>query len=50
MFVGREKAQARFDVCKKCLNYKKTGQCGICHCFMRIKVRMENEECPIGYW
>jgi recombinational DNA repair protein RecR len=50
MFVDKETAQSRINHCKKCTNYTLTGQCSLCLCFMRLKVRMKNESCPDGKW
>lgn len=50
-FVPKEKAQQRYDHCKKCEHFvKKTTTCLKCWCFMKIKVTLENAECPIGKW
>lgn len=43
--------QERFDICKKCPEFfKLTNQCKKCGCFMKIKVLLPNQKCPIGNW
>lgn len=39
------------DVCKICPEFKpSTGQCKQCGCFMRAKVLLPMQACPIGKW
>jgi hypothetical protein len=50
-FVTKEKAQERYDHCKKCEHFvKKTTTCLKCWCFMKLKVTVSDSECPIGKW
>jgi len=51
MWVVKEVAQARYDICKKCDKFKKsTAQCKECMCFMKMKVKLEQASCPLGKW
>ena len=50
-FVKEEVYQDRISICKECVYYfKPTGSCKICLCFMSIKARLGNQECPQSYW
>jgi len=51
MWVTKEVAQARYDVCKQCDRFIPiTAQCKESGCFMKIKVKLENAVCPLGKW
>ena len=51
MWVVKEVAQSRFDVCKKCDRFNKDfATCKECGCFMKIKVKLKNVECPLKKW
>lgn len=51
MFVNKEEAQERYDICKLCDNLiSLTSQCKKCGCFMKMKVKLKEAECPIGKW
>ena len=44
-------AQRRIKICESCqFFYKLTRNCLICGCFMDIKTKVYNEECPKEYW
>ena len=44
-------AARRMKTCMSCEHFfKPTKQCKKCGCFMWIKVRMENQSCPVGKW
>jgi len=50
-FVDKEKAQKRYDECKKCEEFLQvTKQCKICLCYMPLKVKFENNYCPMQKW
>ena len=50
-FVPNEIYEDRIAICKECIYYAKTlGQCKRCLCFMKIKARIGNQECPQKYW
>jgi hypothetical protein len=48
-FSDREKSLNRLRICGSCpeLSFK---VCGICHCFMPMKTKLEAATCPIGKW
>ena len=44
-------AKARINECTKCFHFQKyTRQCGLCGCFMDIKTKMLEADCPSGKW
>tara|TARA_R100001244_G_scaffold79239_1_gene62354 strand:+ start:343 stop:747 length:405 start_codon:yes stop_codon:yes gene_type:complete len=50
-FVPDEIYEDRIAICKECVYYSKTlGQCKRCLCFMKLKARIGNQECPQKYW
>jgi len=41
----------RFEICKTCPElFKMTNQCKKCGCFMKLKVIMPKQSCPLGKW
>jgi hypothetical protein len=41
----------RYSQCQSCEHLrKKTNQCKLCGCFMKLKVKLLEAECPIGKW
>jgi len=41
----------RLKICKACEHFiKTTTTCKKCGCFMIIKTKLVNSECPIGKW
>lgn len=51
MFIDNEKAFKRLEICNDCPRlFKKTWTCKECGCFMKIKARLENSECPLKKW
>ena len=51
MFVDKDIAQERYDICKSCDRFLKlTKQCEVCACFMNFKVKFKDTECPLGKW
>lgn len=51
MFVVKEVAQARYDICKQCEHFNKIMYtCNQCGCFMKAKVKMTQATCPISKW
>ena len=49
--VEKPVAQARYDLCKQCPELEKiTSRCRKCGCFMKIKVKLDIAECPLGHW
>jgi hypothetical protein len=50
-FVEQPVAQARYDMCKICAEFNKTlYTCKKCGCFMKVKVKLIDAECPRDLW
>lgn len=48
---SEELGEYRLEICRSCDYYrKKTNQCQLCGCFMKLKTTLENAKCPIGKW
>lgn len=44
-------SEERYKICQACPEFKKkTKQCGICHCFMPLKVKVSIAACPAKKW
>ena len=43
-------ANSRWDHCKDCVFLTAKSQCTKCGCYMKGKVRVKGEKCPIGIW
>ena len=44
-------AKSRITECVSCQHFKAmTRQCGLCGCFMDIKAKILEAECPAGRW
>lgn len=50
VYVEKNIAQNRYDVCKNCQYFLPTTQCSKCLCFMKAKVKLSEAECPLGKW
>jgi len=51
VFVKKQKAQERYDICKACDRFSKyTFQCKECGCIMKIKVTLIDSKCPLNKW
>jgi hypothetical protein len=53
IFVDEENYEYRIGICRACPELKqplKMDVCGKCGCFMVVKARLKNSECPIGKW
>jgi hypothetical protein len=50
-FSAEAASTARLAICRNC-DYFEPGpvRCLYCGCFLRVKVRMPREACPIGRW
>lgn len=49
--IDEEEASSRYAICLECtelINVSK--QCKQCGCFMALKVKLKNAECPLGKW
>lgn len=50
------KEDTRIDRLKTCVScpfkryFVATGTCLECGCFVREKVQLKNQECPLGFW
>lgn len=50
-FVPQEIYEDRMSICKSCVYYSSLlGNCTVCKCFMKVKSRIANQECPQKYW
>lgn len=50
-YVDSAIAEQRYDICLSCPQLlKSTKQCKECGCFMLIKTKMQDAECPLGKW
>ena len=44
-------SQERYSICAACPEFmKSTKQCKKCGCFMALKTKLKDAECPIGKW
>ena len=49
--VSDKEAAMRLRQCLHChLFIKEQGRCSHCGCFMRFKIRMRTQSCPLGKW
>jgi hypothetical protein len=57
--ASEELRKQRTDICKGCDKYevseqgpllKKLSRCTECGCFLKPKIALEGQECPIGKW
>jgi len=47
----RKRAADRYAMCLGCDRFRRaTRQCRECGCFMPVKVRVPNVNCPLGKW
>ena len=46
-----EEASRRLEICEACPSLLRfTHQCKECGCFMKLKTKLSNAECPLGKW
>ncbi len=46
-----EEQKIRISICRICPDFNKvTEQCRVCHCFMKVKTRLEHASCKKGLW
>jgi hypothetical protein len=50
VYIEKDVAQNRYDICKGCEHFLPTTQCSKCLCFMKAKVKLAEAECPLGKW
>tara|TARA_Y100000817_G_scaffold293553_1_gene266624 strand:+ start:4023 stop:4382 length:360 start_codon:yes stop_codon:yes gene_type:complete len=44
-------SEKRLEICNQCPKFiKEQGRCSLCGCFLKAKVRIVSETCPIGKW
>jgi hypothetical protein len=44
-------SKKRLDICIKCPEFfELTKQCKKCGCFMVLKTKLQDAECPLGKW
>lgn len=49
--VSDTERDRRYDLCLDCPEFiRLTKQCKQCGCFMNLKTRLSNAECPLGKW
>lgn len=50
-YVAESIAKERYEICLSCPQLTSaTKQCKKCGCFMLLKTKLENAECPLGRW
>ena len=49
VMVSREAWVERLEICSNCDAWNK-GKCHYCGCSMRMKTRLQSQDCPIGKW
>lgn len=46
-----ELSDSRYSICEQCDKFlSMTKQCKECGCFMQLKVKLAEAQCPIGKW
>jgi len=51
IIADKDTAQHRYNICKACIKFNSvTTQCNECFCFMKIKVKIKTERCPLDKW
>jgi hypothetical protein len=49
--VSEEVAQSRMNICQSCeYLVKPVNTCSKCGCFMNLKTKLSNVQCPIQKW
>ena len=49
-FSNDELARERLKVCAECPHFTLTRQCRLCYCFMDLKTKLLEAQCPAGKW
>ena len=51
LLASRETQLERFEICKSCERFEAdANRCKVCGCYVKPKVSMTYETCPIGKW
>jgi hypothetical protein len=51
MFVSKETAKERLEICYQCENFiPQISMCSLCHCIMPLKTKIADISCPIEKW
>lgn len=51
VFLPKEEAQKRYDICKQCDSFiPLTTQCKECGCVMKVKAKLRHTMCPLDKW
>jgi hypothetical protein len=51
IFVSEEKRKKRENDCLECSKFnKESKRCHLCGCYMEVKWKFEQSECPISIW
>lgn len=45
-----DQLEERLSICKSCINYTQQGTCQLCGCYMSIKAKWLDQDCPINLW
>lgn len=50
-YAAQEVSEKRYNICESCPEFiSLSKQCKKCGCFMFIKTKLNNAQCPIGKW
>lgn len=50
-YASEEKSNQRMDICLSCDRLiEQTKQCKECGCFMSLKTKLEEANCPLNKW
>jgi hypothetical protein len=50
-YASPQQQNDRYSICESCEYLRqKTKQCKLCGCFMKMKVKLLEAECPAGKW
>jgi hypothetical protein len=51
LVADEKKVNMRMELCSDCKMFdKESARCGLCGCFMKIKIRLVSSTCPVGKW
>lgn len=50
IFAPKQIAKQRYEICKQCPLLSKYKFCNSCGCFMPLKTKLLNKDCPEGKW